>query len=127
MPWKNRHLYLNVTDLVRGKKKTKKNYQNVIDCVVLIFMLGICITEAGLSGGKKSRVFSGTKKKHSCCTSMVAACVHLSEQKEKVYGFCSHFMQSIASVQTRWRLAFSVLAGAFPRLSCWGQGNLICH
>lgn len=80
----------------------------MIDCAVLISMLEICITEVGLSGGKKSRVFSGTKKKHSCCISMVAACVQLSEQKEKVHGFCSHFMRSIASV---------LLDGDWPSLS----------
>lgn len=122
MPWQNRHLYANITDFVKKKKNKTR-----LDCIVLVFMLGICIAEVGLSGGKKRRAFSGTKKEHSCYTSMVATCVQLSEQKEKVYGFCSHFMQSIAGVQADWRLAFSASGEAFPHLSCWGQGSLICH
>lgn len=115
--------FISMLQILWGEKKKNKMW---LDCIVLIFMLGICITEVRLSGGKKSRVFSGTKKEHSCFTSMVAACVQLSEQKEKVYGFCSLFMQPIARVQAGWRLAFSASAEAFPHLSCWGQGNLIC-
>lgn len=80
-----------------------------------------------LEARRKVEHFQGQRRNTAAVPAWRLPCVLLREQKEKGYGFFSHFMQSIASVEAGWRLSFSAGAEASPHLSFRGQDIPVCH
>lgn len=123
MPWWNRHYFLHFTNFVRA------GWGKSLHCFEARHREHHSASQKQelLEARRKAENFQGQRRKTAAVPAWLVLCALLPEQKEKVYGLFSHFLQSITSVEAGWRLSFSDGAEASPHLSCRDQGIPICH